>query len=88
MEPLDFLAAVLPSSGFYCVAELSSKKKEHRYAASLEEILETADKFNAAGKDTYFALAAFEQAGSRMADNARCMRSLFLDIEADRKSVV
>lgn len=82
MEPLDFLAAVLPSSGFYCVAELSSKKKEHRYAASLEEILETADKFNAAGKDTYFALAAFEQAGSRMADNARCMRSLFLDIEA------
>ena len=38
MEPLEFLAAVLPPPGHgrYCVAELT-KKKEHFYVETLEE---------------------------------------------------
>ena len=51
MTPLDFLAAVLPSSGFYCVAELSSNKKEHRYVTSVQELEEIANGFDAAHKD-------------------------------------
>lgn len=82
MEPLDFLAAVLPSTGVYCVAELTSKKKEHKYVQSLEDVATFANKFSGDGKDAFFALAAFREAGNRLAVNAQSMRVLALDIEA------
>ena len=81
MAPLDFLAAVLPSSGYYCVAELSSNKKEHRYVTSVQELEEIANGFDAAHKDAYFALASFEVAGERKADKAKYLRSCFFDID-------
>lgn len=81
MAPLDFLAAVLPSSGFYCVAELSSNKKEHRYVTTIAELEEIANGFDASHKDAYFALASFEVAGERKADKALYLRSCFFDID-------
>ena len=40
MKPLEFLAEVLPSAGngYYCLAELTTNKKEHVFAESLEEL--------------------------------------------------
>lgn len=72
MEPLEFLAAVLPPPGFgyYCAAELSSKKKQHAFVENLEEIQRHADLWLTQSKDVYFALATFEEAGKRTADNA------------------
>ena len=81
MAPLDFLAAVLPSSGFYCVAELSSNKKEHRYVTTVQELEEIANEFDAMHKDAYFALASFSEAGERKADKALYLRSCFFDID-------
>lgn len=81
MAPLDFLAAVLPSSGFYCVAELSSNKKEHRYVTTIAELEEIANGFDASHKDAYFALASFTEAGERKADKALYLRSCFFDID-------
>jgi len=81
MPPLDFLAAVLPSSGFYCVAELSSNKKEHRYVTTINELEEIANGFDASHKDAYFALASFTEAGERKADKALYLRSCFFDID-------
>jgi len=81
MEPLDFLAAVLPSTGVYCAVELSSKKKEHAYVTTLEEMHQHVERFNTADRDTYFALASFKEAGNRLADNAAYMRSLFVDLD-------
>lgn len=81
MAPLDFLAAVLPSSGYYCVAELSSNKKEHRYVTSVQELEEIANGFDASHKDAYFALASFSEAGERKADKALYLRSCFFDID-------
>ena len=81
MAPLDFLAAVLPSSGYYCVAELSSNKKEHRYVTSVQELEEIANGFDAMHKDAYFALASFAEAGERKADKALYLRSCFFDID-------
>ena len=42
MTPLEFLAVVLPSpgSGYYCAAELSTRKKEHVYVQTIEELAE------------------------------------------------
>jgi hypothetical protein len=81
MQPLDFLAAVLPSSGVYCAAEFNTKKKEHVFVDSLDGLVTAADLFAAQNRDVYFALAAFKEAGKRTADNARVIRSLFIDID-------
>lgn len=80
--PLDFLAAVLPSSGLYCAAELSTPKKEHAFKLTIEELISDIDRFKAAGCNTYFALSSFKEAGSRKADNAQRIRALFIDIDA------
>ena len=81
MEPLEFLAAVLPTAGVYCVAELSTNKKEHRFTGSLEDAYEAAKGFARKKKDTYFALASFMEEGSRTADNALYIRSAFMDLD-------
>lgn len=81
MTPLNFIAAVVPSSGFLCVTELSSKKKEHVFASTVEELAPHIDRFNSDKRDIYFALASFTEAGSRTALNALFMRSLFIDID-------
>ena len=83
MTPLEFLAVVLPSpdNGLYCAAELTTKKKEHTFVQKIEEIEPTVGKWVTQNKDIYFALSTFEQSGKRTADNARHIRSLFIDMD-------
>jgi hypothetical protein len=83
MTPLEFLAVVLPSpdNGLYCAAELTTKKKEHTFVQKIEEIEPTVGKWVTQNKDTYFALSTFENSGKRTADNARYIRSLFIDMD-------
>ena len=83
MSPHEFLAAVLPPPGFgyYCAAELSSRKKQHVFTASLEEIETHAQAWLKEKRDVYFALATFNEEGSREADNAEYLRSLFIDMD-------
>ena len=86
MQPLDFLAAVLPSSGFFCAAEFTTKKKEHVYVESIAELIGIADSW-AETKDVYFALASFKEAGSRVAENANLLKALFIDLDlGDKKT--
>jgi hypothetical protein len=82
-ETRDFLAAILPppGNGYYCVAELSTKRKEHVYVESIDDVVEAAFRFNSAGRDTYYALSTFNERGNRTAANARYCRSLFIDID-------
>ena len=56
MQPLDFLAAVLPSSGLYCAAEFTTKKKEHLFVDTRDELISIGDKWTGT-KDAYFGLA-------------------------------
>lgn len=81
MEPLEFLAAVLPSAGHYCVTELSTKKMEHVFAGSLAELQPHITRFNDAKYNTYFALSTFKEPTNRKADNAQFIRSFFLDLD-------
>lgn len=83
MTPQEFLAAVLPPPdyGYYCVAELSSKRKKHAFVKTLEEAAEQAVLFDTQHFNTYFALATFEAPGSREAANARWVKSFFVDID-------
>ena len=83
MTPLEFLAVVLPSpdNGLYCAAELTTKKKEHTFVQKIEEIEPTVGGWVKQHKDTYFALSTFEKSGKRTAENARFIRSLFIDMD-------
>lgn len=83
MEPHEFLAAVLPPPGFgyYCTAELSSRKKQHTFVERVEEINTQAQAWLAKEYDTYFALATFEEPTNRTADNAQYVRSIFIDMD-------
>ena len=81
MQPLDFLAAVLPSSGVYCVAEFTTPKKEHIFVNSIDEVLNAANKLAANKSDAYFALANFSTSENRTADNAKSVKALFMDLD-------
>ena len=81
MQPLDFLAAVLPSSGVYCVAEFNTKKKEHIFVNDIVDMEPAINKLLGEGRDVYFALANFKEADSREASNAKSMKALFMDID-------
>lgn len=88
MQPLDFLAAVLPSSGLYCAAEFTTPKKEHIFVNTLDELLTAANNLSAKKVDAYFALASFRNNESREASNAKAMRALFMDIDLVYKGKV
>ena len=82
MYPLDFLAAVLPSAGdYYCVTELSTKRKEHFYTKDINELPAKIHEWHQQELNVYFALASFGEKGKREAANAVHVRSFFLDID-------
>lgn len=89
MKPLEFLAEVLPSPGhgLYCTAELSTKKKEHVFAESLSEFKPVVKRWLTSDRNIYFALATFDpkvtslSRSRRTADNARFIKSIFVDMD-------
>lgn len=88
MSPLDFLAVVLPSSGHghYCVAELTTKRKQHVFKEGLADLSDTIDRFIERKLDTYMALATFaDPAQGRKAANATFVQSFFIDIDCNHK---
>ena len=85
MTPQEFFAVVLPppGNGLYCAVELTTKRKEHKFEETHDDLQQHVDAWVAAERNTYFALATFEKAGSRVAENARHIKSLFVDIDCN-----
>jgi hypothetical protein len=85
MTPQEFFAVVLPppGHGLYCAVELTTKRNEHKFEEKYEDLQQHVDVWVAAKYSTYFALATFEEAGSRTAKNARHIKSLFVDIDCN-----
>jgi len=83
MKPLEFLADVLPTAGhgWYCVAELSSSKKEHVFVQSIAEMKPSIKRWLERKRDIYFALSSFSTDGKRKADNAAYIKALFIDMD-------
>ena len=86
MTPQEFFAVVLPppGHGLYCAVELTTKRKEHKFEETYEELQQHIDGWVEAKYNTYFALATFEKAGSRIAENARHIKALFADIDCNK----
>lgn len=81
MTSQEFLAIVLPSSGYYCACEVSTSNKTHVFVETVEEVYNAAMSFSHLGYESYYALASFKDKGKRTASNASKMRSLFIDID-------
>ena len=83
METDTFLKAVLGDTGHYCIfaANAVRSKRVQRFYSDVGVLAAEALELDDEGYDTYFALATFEEEGSRKASNARYMRSFFLDID-------
>lgn len=83
MQIIDFLSAVLPphGNGFYCTAEFTSRKKEHIFVETLQELADAGAKLDRSGRDAYFALSTYATGDSRTAANAVNIRSLFADLD-------
>ena len=80
MTPAEFLAVVLPSagSGLYCAVELT-KRKEHFYAETIDEIAAKVEEWHQQQLDCFFAVATFDT--KRGTDNAQFVRSFFVDMD-------
>jgi hypothetical protein len=81
MTSQEFLAIVLPSSGYYCACEVSTSNKTHVFVETTDEVYNAAMSFSHLGYESYYALASFKEQGKRTATNTSKMRSLFVDID-------
>lgn len=84
MTSQEFLATVLPTSGLYCAAELSTAKKEHVFVNTIDELYNAAMAFDEKKHNAFYALSTFDK-NNRTAENALKIRSLFLDIDCGQK---
>lgn len=82
MQLIDFLKQVLPQEGVKCWATISKNKKVIQgFTESFGELAEKIAQANTKGLDTYFACAAFVEAGSRRGENALGAKAFWLDID-------
>jgi len=81
MDTREFLGTILSGDGYYCITGIGGKRVESRFFIDIEDAIETAYQYDADGLDTYFALATFEQDGSRKNDNVKHLKSFFLDLD-------
>ena len=80
MTSAEFLAVVLPSEGFglYCAVELT-KKKEHVYAAKIDDLIPTIEQWHANNYDVFYSVATFDK--KRGAEEAQYLKSFFVDLD-------
>jgi len=80
MTPAEFLAVVLPSEGLglYCAVELT-KKKEHFYAETIDELIPKIDAWKADNCDIFFGVATFDN--KRGSDTAQYIKAFFVDLD-------
>lgn len=83
METKQFLQRALGEGGFYCVfASLGSENRRvQKFYDSIDAVVDKAQELDEAGFDAYFALATFEEDGSRKVTNVKELRAFFLDLD-------
>jgi hypothetical protein len=87
MQSTDFLSAVLPTEGKYCVFTLRGEFRKNIFVDSIENVQATAEAMSAKGYRAYFAMASFDDEGFRKVDNVRCLRALFMDLDCGKQWV-
>ena len=83
METRTFLKSVLANEGYYCVFASRTKddRRVQKFYESIDQVANSAQDLDAEGYDAYYALATFNEAGSRKVDNVKYLNALFLDLD-------
>ena len=83
MKTETFLEKVLSGDGYYCMfaSRSSDSKRVQKFYTSISAVLDAAHTLDADGYDAYFALSTFEEDNSRKVDNAKQLKSFFLDLD-------
>jgi hypothetical protein len=83
LETNNFLSAVLPDTGSYCVVGLKEDgSPRQKFVGSIEEVNALAQKLVDEQYNAYFALASFaDPKEGRTAKNAQSLKSFFIDID-------
>ena len=83
MDINTFLHRILPTDGEYCVLALQPKQNRRlqKFYDSIGAVEDAAYDLDNKGYDVYFAMATFEEVGSRKVDNIKKIKSFFLDLD-------
>jgi hypothetical protein len=81
MQTETFLQTVLGDEGHYCLTAIKDGKVKQQFYSTIVDLVSSAADFDRRGGDAYFALATFNESGSRKADNVKMLRSFFIDLD-------
>ena len=81
MDTLNFLQRVLPSTGFYVTTVINPDGRRQGFFATVEELAKAVVGLDQRGNNTYFALSAFVEKGSRKQENVRATKVIALDVD-------
>jgi hypothetical protein len=93
MNTREFLRWVLPTEGVYVLFRHNAALGTYRYGIkqvyfhTVEELAETAEHYDSEGWDIYFAMSNFKEEGTRRGEDAKHIKSFFLDLDCGEDKV-
>lgn len=81
MNTLSFLQRVLPSAGFYVTTVINPDGRRQGFFATVDELAKAVTSLDQRGNNTYFAISAFVEKGSRKQENVRATKVIALDVD-------
>jgi len=81
MDTLNFLQRVLPTTGFYVTTVINPDGRRQGFFTTVEELAKAVVGSDQRGNNTYFALSAFVEKGSRKQENVRATKVIALDVD-------
>jgi len=82
----EFYEKALPKQGVYCAAGIKQGRVLHRFAETIDALMDQTDKLKQDGFNVYVAPNSFE-GHSRKSDDAVYSRSFFIDLDVNHGSV-
>ena len=82
---MNFFEKLLPSTGFFCVAELKEEGGfKHRWFEDIAEAVQNIKALDAQGRTIYLAQAAFASQDNRKQENVKSIKAFWLDIDCGK----
>ena len=81
MNTLEHLQRVLPSEGFYVTTVINPDGNRQGFFSTVDELAKAVAGLDQTGNNTYFAISAFKEKGSRKQDNVRAIKVVALDVD-------
>ena len=81
MNTLEFLRAIWPTEGWYCLVIFHEDNIRHFWYDTIEGAASAATKFDERGITVYFACATYKEKGSRKAANVLAVGAIWLDLD-------